>query len=220
MFFKGDGYEIAAHVRRPIILQIFTDGRKLKLEQSDRPCIFQRHNLICHITARQIIEVCCNVQKEQHVHSGGKELGGEGVGRGLLGGGGRKTSIFNPFPGIKDLAHVLGFGWEWRKESERGEGGKRSQEQSWGCTKWKQLSPAPAWAIGAPKWRQHINKGRFSNSPARLVPARHSRAQYIAVKVFPLARPQTKSLQSKQMDTPRLNLPGEHIGPLTNQWLR
>lgn len=79
MFFNGDSYKIGAHVRRPITSQIFTDGCKLNIEHSDRPCIFQGHNLICRVIARQIIEVCCNAQKEKHVGGGGKELCGEGV---------------------------------------------------------------------------------------------------------------------------------------------
>lgn len=102
--------EIGAHVRRPIILQIFTDGRKLKVEQSDRPCIFQGHHSIRRLIARRTIEVRRSVQKERHVRGGGRELGGEAVGTGWWRGGGRKTSIFNPFPGIKDPALVLGLG--------------------------------------------------------------------------------------------------------------
>lgn len=82
MFSNGDSYKIGAHVRRPIILQIFTDGRKLKVEQSDRPCIFRGHNLICRVIPRQIIEVCCKAQKERHVRGSAKELGGDAAGTG------------------------------------------------------------------------------------------------------------------------------------------
>lgn len=62
--------------------------------------------------------------------------------------GGRKTSIFNPFPGIKDSALVLGLGWEQSGESEGRERGKRSREQSWRRLKGKQSSPATTLAKG------------------------------------------------------------------------
>lgn len=149
MFLNGDSYKIGAHVRRPIILQIFTDGRKLKVEQSDRPCIFQGHNLICRVIPRQITEVCRKAQKERHVRGGAKELGADAVGRGWWRGGGRITSIFNPFSGIKGSALVLWLGWERSRESEVGEGGKRSREQSWGRLEAKQLFPATTSAKGA-----------------------------------------------------------------------
>lgn len=87
---------------------------------------------------------------------GAKELGVEAVGRGWWRGGGRKTSIFNPFPGIKDSALELGLGWERGGASEGGERGKRSGEQSWGRLEGKQLSPAATSAKGAPERRQRF----------------------------------------------------------------
>lgn len=90
-------YEIGAHVRRPIILQMFTDGRKLKVEQSDRPCIFQGHNSIRRVIARRTIEVRRSAQKERHVRGGGKELGGEAVGTGWWRGGEEKHQSLIPF---------------------------------------------------------------------------------------------------------------------------
>lgn len=85
-----------------------------------------------------------NAQKERHLCGGGSG----GVGR-RDGENGKKTSIFNRFPGIKDSTPVLVLCREQSRESERGEEGTRSREQSRGPLEGKQLSCATTSARGA-----------------------------------------------------------------------